>query len=144
VARNPSLIVVLSVLSLVALGAGIQGFVMLQKSQKYMKSSLEESSRAGVHSSGEQCVDFTMNWYARCEAMKSLCDGSVGRVMIKCLESQERAGFCASLGDKTRDTHFGYKECQARGVDRWNKKACAETFRTIDRYCERLVHGVKP
>lgn len=132
---NRSLFLVLGGVFLVATVAGLRGFRLLERSQGLVDQVLADAAAKGKGLDVEGCVDFAMAWYGGCEAMKSLCDASVGRVVAKCLGAQDRTVACAGLGDRTKDTHFGFHECKARGVDRWNKKACAESYRTIDRHC---------
>jgi hypothetical protein len=132
--------VVLGSLGAVALLAGVQGYLMLRKSQAHMKVALMNAQVMGSTLDVLGCLDHTLSWYAKCDAMKSLCDGSVGRIMTRCLESQPRTQQCLQLGQATQDTHFGFAECKARGVNRWNKKACAESFRSLDRFCAATVH----
>lgn len=138
---NRSVFLVLGGVFLVATVAGLRGFTLLERSQVIVNQVLAEAASKGKVLEVEGCVDFAMAWYGGCEAMKSLCDATMGRVVSECLGAQDRAVACAGLGDTTKDTHFGFQECKARGVDRWNKKACAESYRTIDRHCAPFLAG---
>jgi hypothetical protein len=128
-------------LGVAATGMAIQGFRLLQVSQVHISDQLLKATETGRTVDREGCVDHVMKWYGQCAAMKSLCEASVGRVMEACLVARSRASECVALGDSTRHTQFGFKECQARGVDRWNKKACASAYRAIDRHCSRRDEG---
>jgi hypothetical protein len=137
--RPSSLQIVLGGCVFVSLLAGAWAFHMLQVSQKFITQSLVQVVSQGKTANMEECVDISMDWYESCEAMKSLCESSVARAMSACLSGQDRASECSSLGNVTKDTHFGFKECQERGVTRFTKKACAATYRAIDQHCERLT-----
>ena len=140
-ARPSSLQIILGSCVFVSLIAGAWAFHMLNVSQKFVKISLAEVALKGKTSSVDDCVSVTMEWYKTCEAMKSLCDSSVSRVMRQCLIGQDRQNDCVELGQLTMDTHFGFKECQARGVTRFTRKACANAFRAIDHHCTALKKG---
>jgi hypothetical protein len=136
--RPSSLQVVLGGCVFVSLIAGAWGFHMLTVSQKFIKLSMAEVALKGKSSSVEDCINVTMEWYESCEAMKSLCESSVPRVMRECLIGQDRIAVCTDLGQITMDTHFGFKECEARGVTRFTRKACASAYRAIDHHCTDL------
>ena len=142
--RPSPLQIVFGGIGFVSLIAGAWGFHMLSVSEKFIKTSLPSIALQGKTASVEGCVDITMEWYETCEAMKSLCESSVGRVMAECLAGQDRGQACAEYGDITKDTHFGFKECQDRGVTRFNRKACATTYRVVDQLCDSLKKQKPP
>jgi hypothetical protein len=87
--------------------------------------------------SPEECVDATLTWTQNCRGIKTMCDMYVERVMGLCMDTQNREAFCMAIVDDTGTTEFGVAECRARGVQRnVNKEACANSYRTIDAYCE--------
>ena len=107
----------------------------------YIKRTLEEPDQVFVWDeeaySPEDCVDWAMGWASECTGIKSMCDMYVDRVMLACLESRDRLGYCEILGSRTETTEFGVPECRARGVQRdLNKEACSMAYRSIDSYCK--------
>jgi hypothetical protein len=139
-----SLQIVLGTCVFVSLAAGAWGFHMLQVSQVFIKTSLLGVATKGKNATVEQCIDVTMHWYQSCEAMKSLCESSVPRVMQECLVAQDRSGDCKELGLTTMNTHFGFQECEARKVTRFTRKACANAYRAIDHRCADLAKVALP
>lgn len=90
----------------------------------------------GASADPEGCVDAMLEWHARCDAPVDLCELTVPRIMGACLEGQDRTAWCEALPVTTQDTRFGKKECEARGVTKKNKKACATAYRSIDHTCK--------
>jgi hypothetical protein len=87
--------------------------------------------------SPEECVDATLHWTRECVGIKTMCDMYVERVIGLCMDTQDRNEFCHAIVDDSFTTEFGVPECRARGVRRnVNKEACANSYRTIDAYCE--------
>lgn len=87
--------------------------------------------------SPEECVDATLAWTRECPGIKTMCDMYVERVVGLCMDTQDRNTFCHDIVDNSYTTEFGVPECRARGVRRnVNKEACANSYRTIDAYCE--------
>ncbi|GMV42713.1 MAG: hypothetical protein AMXMBFR64_44290 [Myxococcales bacterium] len=130
-----ALIVVASMAALV--GVGLVIVSRYEASERAVAQGVEELGERGRTLDAEGCVDAVLDWSDRCAGMKSLCDASVPRVMGACLAAQDRRAWCASLGDRTSDTHFGYRECAERGVKGAAKKKCAMTYRAIDSYCKQ-------
>jgi len=117
---------------------GIVAYSKYVSSEKTLLQNFNKMSSLGKTASVETCVDHVLNWRKTCQAMKSLCDVSVPRMMGACLGSQNRKPYCNQLGTTSSDTHFGYKECQARKVNKKTKKACALSYRVIDNHCKTL------
>jgi len=110
---------------------------MFNISQTHIKAELILASESGRGADPEGCVTHIMEWYGRCAAMKSLCDASVERMMGACLAGRDRSKECIPFVGRGSDASFGFAECKARGVDRLNKKACGNAYRSIDQFCSR-------
>lgn len=145
VARPPTRTVLIVAAAIVALvGLGLFIVSRYESSQRAIALAVQELGEKGHALDAEGCVDEVLAWNRRCSAMKSLCDASVPRVMEACLAAQDRRAWCAGLGDTTSDTHFGYKECAARGLERSAKKMCALTYRVIDGFCKQQSSAEAP
>ncbi len=136
---------ILVVAAIIFVGAIMGAFVY--RSFAYSSAILERDRKAfidaGLALDAEACLDRTLEWYARCDVMKALCDASVPRMLKTCLAGADRSLYCKGLGDKVRSTRFGYHECENRGLTRrtpaW--KACAVSYRAIANFCETTPHG---
>lgn len=123
-----------SVIAVVAYGKFTRSEQMLQRDFDAIKVE-------GADLSVDGCVDRVMEWHAGCEAMKVLCDRSVGRMMEMCLDGADRRGYCATIADdETTATTFGFQECKDRGAHetRALKKVCGTTYRAVSAHCQRL------
>jgi hypothetical protein len=135
--RRPVVIILVVFAALMAVGVVvIRRYI---ESERHIKAVLAEMTERGPDLDAEGCVDAVLEWAPRCTAMKTLCDASVPRVMEACLSGRDRDGYCASLGARASDTHFGVPECKARGVTRATKKVCALAYRAIDGFCRQHV-----
>ena len=141
VPRRRGHIYVFCAIGLFSVLAGALAYRMFNISQVHIKAELIAATESGRVCDPEGCVTHVMAWYGRCAAMKSLCDSSVERMMGACLAGRDRAQECVPFIGRARDTHFGFEECKARGVDRWNKKACGNAYRSIDHFCSRKGEG---
>lgn len=90
----------------------------------------------------EACVDESLAWVEACPGVSSWCESTLPDVMTQCLETQDRSGYCASVGDAVLSTRFGYEECssrydqiEGRYTRRYAKKHCSLIFRVIAGYC---------
>jgi hypothetical protein len=97
----------------------------------------------GTPPSPEDCVDRVLRWRDHCEAMQSLCDASVPRMMEACLRCSDQGGYCRGLGSAFMATQFGVPQCRERKLDRPHKKICALSYRAIATHCERLGAAVR-
>ena len=129
---------VLAVLFAVSVFLGIFAYAQFDRSEKHLTDQLLEFRALGETADVNECMDAVMNWVPQCSAMLSLCNDSVQRMMVACLIGQQRFQLCAEVETVRRRTSFGYAECEARGLDRRGKKACASIYRAIDKYCEEL------
>lgn len=122
---------------LVIVGAifGVLAYRNLVLSEKELTRDLAAMKRQGAALDVDGCVDAVIAWHDHCGAMKSLCDQMVPRFMDACLVAGDRVAYCAALGERSRDTRFGFQECKARAGDRDDKKACAVIYRVIDGHC---------
>ncbi len=118
---------------------GLYAYYQYNVSEKHLIKTLAEIREKGKSLTYEQCVQEILDWAPHCAAMKSLCDASAPRLMEGCLSARDRAQECASLGDSTRDTHFGFKECKARNLSRSLGKTCGNAYRAMDTHCHIVV-----
>jgi hypothetical protein len=139
--RRHNGVLVVGVLLVLATAIGVLAYWRFTVSEGYLRLDLDQVYADGSRLSVEQCVDETLRWGGHCKAMKSLCDASAPRIMHACLMARDRRATCEELGDSIRDTHFGFKECKARGVTRKNKKTCASAYRAIAGHCTHLAEN---
>jgi len=117
---------------------GIVAFHRYAQSERYIRADIGAFLRRGAALTVPQCVGEVLSWTKRCQAMLSLCDASVSRMMNACLHGQDRRGYCGSLKVSTADTSFGFRDCKARGVNGRQKKACAASYRMIASFCHHV------
>lgn len=129
---------VIGVLLLVATVVGVLSYWRFIVSDRHLRADIARMERRGASIGVEQCIDEVVRWAGRCKAMKSLCDAEAPRLADVCLAARDRSAYCAQLGDRHRETSFGFKECQARKVTRKTKKACATAYRAIANHCDHL------
>lgn len=111
-------------------------------SEQYIIASLEEMEARGAELTPEGCVDAMLSWRKECEAMKSLCDSTVDRMIQACLGGQDRVTYCEALDGAAADAHYGYERCQERGLskrDRQLWKPCGDAYKTMDQYCRHVM-----
>lgn len=130
---------VIGLLLLLSAVVGVVAYWRFIVSDRYLRADLNRLSTRGKRLSVEGCVDATVTWASRCQAMKSLCDATGPEMMTRCLAANDRTAYCARLGRTGADTHFGFKECKARHVNRKTKSACADAYRAIATYCDGLL-----
>jgi hypothetical protein len=130
---------VLSALFALSLVIGVVAYWRFTRSDRFLARDLKMMASRGKHHTIEQCVDDLLGWSAHCEAMLSLCEASIPRMMEACLAAQERAAYCKDLGIRAMSTRFGFPECKVRKVDRSRKKVCALAYRTIAAHCAMLT-----
>lgn len=110
-------------------------------SERYLTGVHEAFVQRGQTLSVDQCVDEVLDWRSQCEAMKSLCDSNVERMMDACLNGQDRSAWCGDAGDAFGDSHFAATACSAHGIDRSDRgpwKFCGMAYRSIDMHCRTL------
>lgn len=135
--RSNSWKIVVAVLFALSTVIGVLAYWRFIVSDRFLREDLEKMARVGRSLSVEQCVDATVAWAGTCRAMKSLCDATGPQLMRTCLAARDRSDYCNHLGDRAKETHFGFKECKARKVTRKTKKACAAAYRAIASHCQR-------
>lgn len=135
--RHAGFLVVAGIL-LISTIMGVLSFRSYLASEKYLIEARENMAQEGSRLTSDQCVDAVLQWAPQCSAMKSLCDASVPRMMHSCLAARDRRADCMNLGASSRDTHFEYRQCQARGVDKKMRKTCGNTYQALVAHCERL------
>lgn len=133
--RSGSWKIVVAVLFALSIVIGVVAYWRFIVSDRFLRDDLEQMAQRGRSLSVEQCVDATVEWAGSCRAMKSLCDATGPQLMRTCLAARDRSEYCDSLGDRARETRFGFKECKARKVTRKTKKACAAAYRAIASHC---------
>jgi hypothetical protein len=94
----------------------------------------------GPGASPTQCLEMTMNLFHGCEAMASLCQATVPRWMGLCLSRINTALYCEEVRQESQTAHFGFQTCKDLGYTRASKKACADSFRAIERHCREKHH----
>lgn len=134
---------VVGILFALSVAVGILAYSRFITSDRRLRADLGRLAAEGRKLSVEGCVDATIRWSTRCAAMKSLCDATTPQMMARCLGARDRTEYCRSLGDAGRDTHFGFKECKARGVNRKTKKTCAIAYRAIRSHCDGVLASAR-
>lgn len=119
-----------------ALVLGVTAYARFVDSEKHLTAELQHFMTLGKTASEAQCLDAILEWLPQCSAMLSLCQDSVTRFMGECLRAQSRNEMCERIEPIRRQTSFGYQDCKSRHLDRIGKKACADGYRSMDKYCE--------
>lgn len=127
---------VIGALLVVATLMGTYAYSRFDASEKHLMQQVEKFASLGTTATEKVCLDSVLEWLPTCPAMLSLCRDSVGRMMAACLHGQDREAMCSEVEPIRRRTSFGYADCAARGLDRPGRKACADGYRAIDKYCE--------
>jgi hypothetical protein len=135
---------VFGIVGVLSVAAGGWFFRMVLFSEKHLKAEVEALRTVGASADAEGCVSAVLEWYGRCEALKSLCDTGVTRLMVACLDAKEPRDECAAYAGQGAKAQYGYKECMARGVTKANKKACGEAYMAIDHVCTRKSKNMAP
>ncbi|MED5372936.1 MAG: hypothetical protein VX899_18090 [Myxococcota bacterium] len=100
-----------------------------------------------------ECVDFGVAWSEACPATKEFCHGALYSVVGRCVESQDRQDYCASLDREWMTTGFGYHDCENRLTElpedasaqrKKREKACAAGYRSIADHCRDLELAANP
>jgi hypothetical protein len=120
---------------------GVIAFWRFAVSDEFLARVRVNMEEKGKVSTPEQCVDEVVRHAATCEAMKSMCEATAPQWMEACLHGRDRTSYCASLGDATMSTSFGFAACKERHVDRRTKKACASAYRSIAAHCQSLTRN---
>jgi hypothetical protein len=108
------------------------------KSAEHLSQVTDEIATRGEELSTAECLDEVLGWLTRCEAISSLCDQSVSRMMGICLSAQNRITYCEGLGPESGDTGFGNDDCRGRELNRAGKRACGAAYRAIHVHCVEL------
>ncbi len=130
---------VLFALLLTSVAIGVTAYYRFIQSEKHLTERFEHFVQVGSNLTAYECVDEVMAWSRECSAMLSLCQDSVQRMMSGCLHAQDRSALCADVEAVRRSTSFGYDDCKSRDLDRVRKKACADSYRAIDKFCEGIL-----
>ena len=117
---------------------GVVAFWRFTRSDRYLRRAFVAMQSRGHDLTAEQCIDEVLRWSGTCEAMKSLCDASIPRMMQACLVARDRKALCQELGQKVMATQFGFVECKARQLNPQRKTTCALAYREIAEYCLQL------
>jgi len=135
------------VLGCIFVGSLIMGFVsygQFMSSEQSIQADFDGMRERGASLDPEGCVDAVIAWHAECQAMKVLCDKSVGRMMEQCMAGADRHAYCAAT-DVSSNAHsgFGFKQCKARGAHegkgkRLKKKVCGTAYRAIAYHCQSI------
>ena len=108
------------------------------KSAEHLAQVTDEMSIRGEELSISGCLDEVLDWLTQCEAISSLCDQSVSRMMGICLSAQNRGAYCDELGPESGDTGFGNDDCRGREMNRAGMRACGAAYRAIHVHCVEL------
>jgi hypothetical protein len=108
-------------------------------SQKSIDAFLLKMSEKGSSLSAHECLTSVLDWYPTCEGIKTLCESSVIRAMIICLEARPvREDECAVFGERIYSYQFGAHECiDERKAKGSFKKACGNTYQALADYCKK-------
>jgi hypothetical protein len=117
---------------------GVLAFYRYSQSERALVAELTAMAKRAASLDVDGCVSETLAWNKRCEAMKTLCDASVPRMMETCLRGADRSSRCRALGDRVMATQYGVAECKARGRTR-RDKPCALSYRAIASHCDRIL-----
>lgn len=128
---------VFAIVGALSLVAGVWFFRMVLFSERHLKAEEAALRQVGASVNAEGCVTAVLEWYGRCEALKSLCDTGVTRLMVACLDGQPSRPECPSYVGQGAKSNYGYKQCMDRGVTKTNKKACGNAYMAIDQLCTR-------
>ena len=96
--------------------------------------------------SAAECVNAALDWIEGCPGMEDFCRGTLPYIVDECLQSQDRAQWCAENGGEVKKTSFGYEICEDRREvkgdaerSRIRKQRCALSLRALAEYCDRLA-----
>ena len=120
---------------------GCYAFYNYKVANRVLRVDLASFEARGRDLSFEQCIDQVVSWVPQCAAMKSLCEAYSGGIMEACLKGRSRKMECVSIADRPDVSHFGYKECEARHLDRALNKVCANAYKALDIHCKNLAAG---
>ncbi|MEY3900966.1 MAG: hypothetical protein RL189_272 [Pseudomonadota bacterium] len=129
------------VLGLVALASILMAVLTsftYRQTEVHLVETYARFTELGQSANAEQCIDNVIAWVPKCDGMKALCEGAVPRVMDNCLAGQNRASECAALTNRPADAHFGFKECEARGLSRSLNKVCGNSYKALDLHCRSI------
>lgn len=133
---------VVGIVMVFATGLAIFASYRFRSSEQYLTQAHDEFAERGEALTVSECVNSVLEWRHECEAMKSLCDSNVERMVTACIEARDRSGYCASVGDSISDSHFSAAACADHGIDRSERepwKFCGMAYRAVDFHC-RSVH----
>lgn len=118
-------------------------------SERHIKAELEALETQGKTLDTDGCVGAVLDWHARCEAMKSLCDHAIPLAVTHCLQSAPRDAFCSTLNAEQLSTgEWTYKMCADRGISREKGKgrssvrACGTAYGAVNNYCLNGERGI--
>jgi hypothetical protein len=109
-----------------------------RQTELHLVQTYSRFEQLGQTASAEECINGVIDWLPRCDGMKALCEGAVPRVMDKCLAGRSRVEECTALSGRPADAHFGFKECQARGLSKSLNKVCGNSYKALDLHCRSL------
>lgn len=141
---GPSLRLVLGSILILSVVLGVLAYWRFTVSERHIAQALQEMDREGPNLDTEECVGRVLEWHARCEANKPLCDESVARVLTHCLVGRDRNDYCDTLDLSSAKAQWVFQKCEERGASCRDKKrcACASAYRTIDSFCRHGQGGV--
>ena len=129
-------------LLVLSLGFGLLGWRNFHRASDHLEAVKARLARQGRGLDAQGCIGAVLAWRKRCAVTKSLCDAFAPRVMRSCLAARDRSAYCRTLTKLPGTTHFGYRDCQRRGVTRKTKKACAAAFRMLHIHCRGGRRGL--
>lgn len=143
-ASGPSLRLVLGAMAIVIVVLGVGAYWRYVQSENYFAVTLHEMDAKGKDLDVEGCVSAVLEWHARCEANKPLCDNGVPQVMTHCLAARDRTQTCEALELGAPKAQWVFESCAARETPCTNKKQCpcADAYRTLDSFCRHDQKGV--
>lgn len=129
---------------MLAVVLGVLAYWRYTVSERHFAETLQHMDEVGPKVDTEGCVTEVLEWHARCEANKALCDDGVLRVMTHCLTGADRSKYCEGLDMSSAKAQWVWHKCEDRGTPCKNRKtcACASAYRTIDSFCRHGQEGV--
>ncbi|MFT5434612.1 MAG: hypothetical protein ACI9OJ_005326 [Myxococcota bacterium] len=135
---------VLGAIFAVSIAMGLISYGQFMDSEARIQSDFGGIRELGATVDVDGCVDAVIAWHGQCDAMKVLCDKSVGRMMEQCLDGGDRSGYCGRVDfTSNANSGFGYQQCKERGshATRTAKKVCGTTYRAIAFHCKTREPG---
>ncbi len=119
---------------------GIFLYSQYARSERVLMRDLDTIRDQGRALTPEGCIDAVLGWWKGCEAMSGLCDMSVPRMMMTCLQAADRSAYCSAHPSDTTAATFGKQQCKDKGFTstKQQRATCAFCYRSVDYHCKEL------